>query len=100
MARAISAQRPIVKAITYRMIAMCMDFAAIGPFTGKVRDAIGFMIASNVYTTVAHVIHEWAWGWVTWAPWPHGRQIAGTRGNGDRCSRPAIRFSDGTGQLD
>ena len=47
MARVVSAQRPIVKAITYRMIAMCMDFAAIYPFTGKVRDAIGFMIASN-----------------------------------------------------
>ena len=35
-------------AIAYRMIVMCMDFAMIYPFTGKLRIAIGFMIASNV----------------------------------------------------
>jgi uncharacterized membrane protein len=40
-------------------------FAAIYPFIGTVRDAIGFMIASNVYTTVAYVIHERAWSRVT-----------------------------------
>lgn len=28
---------------------------------GKVSEAIGFMIASNVYTTVAYVIHDRAW---------------------------------------
>ncbi len=66
MARVVSAQRPIVKAFTYRMIAMCMDFAAIYPFTGTVRDAIGFMIANNLYTTVAYVIHERIWARVTW----------------------------------
>ena len=66
MARVVSSQRPIVKAITYRMIVMCMDFATIYPFAGKVRVAIGFMIASNVYTTVAYVIHERAWARVTW----------------------------------
>lgn len=98
--RVVSAQRPIAKATTYRMIAMCMDFAAIYPFTGKVRDAIGLMIASNVYTTVAYVIHDRAWARATWAPWAHRRQNAGTRGNGDRCSCPAIRLSDGAGQLD
>lgn len=66
MARVVSGQRSVVKAITYRVIVMCLDFATIYVFTGKVRVAIGFMIASNVYTTVVYLIHERAWARVTW----------------------------------
>ena len=66
MARVVSRQRSIVKAITYRAIVMCLDFATIYLFTGKVRVAVGFMIASNVYTTVAYLIHERAWARVAW----------------------------------
>lgn len=66
MARVVSTKRSIVKGITYRIIVMCMDFATIFLFTGKVSVAVGFMIASNVYTTVAYVVHERVWARVHW----------------------------------
>ncbi|HEX5378814.1 MAG TPA: DUF2061 domain-containing protein [Phenylobacterium sp.] len=66
MARVVSTQRSIAKGITYRIIVMCLDFATIYLFTGRVRVAIGFMVASNVYTTVAYVIHERVWARVRW----------------------------------
>ena len=59
-------QRSLVKAVTYRIIVMCLDFMTIYLFTGKVRIALGFMVASNVYTTAAYFIHERAWARVKW----------------------------------
>ena len=66
MARIVSRQRSVAKAITYRIIVMCLDFATIYIFTGKVGVAVGFMVASNVYTTVAYLLHERVWAHVTW----------------------------------
>jgi uncharacterized membrane protein len=45
---------------------MCLDFGTIYLFTGTVRVALGFMVVSNVYTTVAYVAHERLWSNVKW----------------------------------
>jgi uncharacterized membrane protein len=66
MARIVSRQRSVVKAITYRVIIMCLDFATIYVFTRKAAVAVGFMIASNIYTTVVYLIHERAWARLPW----------------------------------
>ena len=34
--------------------------------TGKVATAAGFMIISNVYTTVAYFLHERVWAGLKW----------------------------------
>ena len=51
-------QRSIVKTISYRIIILILDFVSIYLFTGKVKIAIGFMIVSNVYTTLGYFFHE------------------------------------------
>jgi uncharacterized membrane protein len=66
MARAVLIRRSAVKAVTYRLFIMCLDFATIYFFTGEPRIAFGFMIASNVYTTVAYLAHERIWSRIRW----------------------------------
>ena len=66
MPRIVLLRRSAVKAITYRILIMCLDFATIYVFTGAVRVAIAFMIASNIYTTIAYLIHERLWTKVRW----------------------------------
>lgn len=66
MARIVSRKRSIVKALTYRLVIMCLDFATIYLFTGKAHVAVGFMIASNIYTTVGYLLHERAWARIPW----------------------------------
>jgi uncharacterized membrane protein len=66
MARVILLRRSIVKAVTYRILIMSMDFAAIYLFTGTARIAIGFMIVSNLYTSVTYFIHERIWARTKW----------------------------------
>jgi hypothetical protein len=51
MPRSASQRRSVVKALTYRVLIMCRDF-------GARRDALGFMIVSNIYTTIAHFLHD------------------------------------------
>ncbi len=63
-------KRSIVKALTYRVAILCLDFTAVYLFTGKVETAIGFMIVSNVYTTVGYFIHERLWARVRWGVEP------------------------------
>lgn len=64
--RAISDRRSIVKALTYRVLIVILDFLTIYLLTGKVRVALGFMIVSNLYTTVAYFIHERIWARISW----------------------------------
>lgn len=45
---------------------MCLDFVTIYLFTGTVRVAVGFMVASNVYTTIGYVVHERIWARIGW----------------------------------
>lgn len=66
MPRIVLLRRSIVKAATYRVLIMCLDFATIFLLTGAVRAAVGFMLASNVYTTVAYVLHERLWAKLKW----------------------------------
>ncbi|MGA9799065.1 MAG: DUF2061 domain-containing protein [Terriglobales bacterium] len=58
--------RSIAKTATYRVLIMILDFSTIYLFTGKVKIAVGFMVASNVYTTVAYFVHERIWDRVKW----------------------------------
>jgi uncharacterized membrane protein len=59
-------KRSVVKAITYRAFIMVLDFTAIKLFTGSTNVAGGFVIVSNIYTTVAYFIHERLWLRVKW----------------------------------
>ena len=56
----------MTKAVTYRVIILVLDFAAIYLLTGKVEVAVGFMVVSNIYTTVAYYFHERIWNRTSW----------------------------------
>jgi len=59
-------RRSIVKTISYRVIILILDFTAIYLFTGQIKIALGFMIVSNVYTTVGYFFHERIWNKIKW----------------------------------
>ena len=63
-------KRSLVKALSYRVAIVCLDFLAIYIFTHKVNVALGFMIVSNVYTTVGYFLHERFWARVRWGTEP------------------------------
>jgi uncharacterized membrane protein len=58
--------RSLVKAITYRLMILVLDFTAVYLFTGKYEIALGFMLASNIYTTIAYYIFERIWDRTNW----------------------------------
>ena len=64
--RDVSPQRSLVKAITYRVVIMTLDFVTIYLFTGQTHVAVGFMIVSNLYTSVAFFLHERLWAKIQW----------------------------------
>lgn len=66
MTRRVLARRSAVKAVTYRALIVCLDFATIYLMTGKVHLALGFMIVSNLYTTVVYLGHERIWSHIRW----------------------------------
>jgi uncharacterized membrane protein len=66
LTRRVLVRRSVVKAVTYRIAIMCLDFATILWFTGRPGVAVGFMIASNVYTTLAYLGHERLWSRIRW----------------------------------
>lgn len=59
-------QRSIVKTISYRVLIITLDFTTVYLFTRKVNIAIGFMLVSNTYTTIAYFFHERLWGKIKW----------------------------------
>lgn len=59
-------KRSIVKAIFYRFFIIILDFTTVYLFTGKVTIALGFMIVSNLYTTVVYFFYERIWGKIKW----------------------------------
>jgi uncharacterized membrane protein len=61
-----SRKRSIVKAVTYRSIIICLDFLVIYLLTGKASMAVGFMIISNIYTTIGYFLHERMWARIKW----------------------------------
>ena len=68
--RTVTRKRSVVKALTYRAFIVCLDFLVIYLFTGKVEVALGFMIVSNIYTTVAYFLHERLWARIHWGTEP------------------------------
>jgi len=66
MPRSVLTRRSVVKAVTYRIVIMCLDFITIYLFTGTLRVAIGFMIVSNLYTTIGYFLHERLWARFKW----------------------------------
>jgi uncharacterized membrane protein len=70
MSRTITERRSVTKALTYRVVIMSLDFVTIYLLTGTLKMAVGFMIISNIYTTVAYFIHERIWARITWGVRP------------------------------
>jgi len=66
MSTTVSSKRSLAKAVTYRIIIVCLDFLAVYLLTGQARTAVGFMVVSNVYTTVGYFLHERAWAHIAW----------------------------------
>ena len=64
--RTVSASRSVVKAITYRAVIVCLDLTTIYLLTGRIKVALGFAVASNIYTTLGYIAHERAWAHVGW----------------------------------
>jgi uncharacterized membrane protein len=58
--------RSLVKAITYRVLIIILDFIVIYWLSGKVSVAAVFVIASNIYTTFAYYAHERVWSRIQW----------------------------------
>ena len=59
-------KRSVAKTLSYRLAILVLDFTAIYLFTGQAKVAVGFMIVSNIYTTVGYFIHERIWDRITW----------------------------------
>ena len=60
------ATRSLAKAISYRIIIIILDFTVVYLLTGRFDIAFGFMVISNVYTTIAYYIHERIWNKIRW----------------------------------
>jgi len=58
--------RSLTKATTYRIMILIMDFTSIYLLTGKVGIALGFMLVSNIYTSIAYYFHERIWNRIDW----------------------------------
>ncbi len=59
-------KRSLVKAVTYRIVIVVLDFTVVYFLTGRVDVALGFMVISNIYTTAAYFIHERIWNRIRW----------------------------------
>jgi adenylylsulfate kinase len=58
--------RSAAKAVSYRIIVVIADFAAVYLFTSRLEIALGFVLVSNIYTSVLYLIHERFWDRVAW----------------------------------
>jgi uncharacterized membrane protein len=64
-------QRSIVKTVSYRAVILILDFISIYLFTGKIKLAVGFMVVSNIYTTIGYFLHERIWTKIKWGKIVH-----------------------------
>jgi len=64
--RTVSRARSIVKALSYRLVIIVLDFLTVYVLTRTVRVALGFMIVSNLYTTLMYIAHERIWANIQW----------------------------------
>lgn len=58
--------RSLIKAITYRVIIIVLDFIVVYLLSGKVETAFWFMLISNIYTSAAYFVHERVWDGINW----------------------------------
>jgi uncharacterized membrane protein len=63
--------RSLVKTITYRVLILTLDFSVIYLITKRIDIALGFMLASNIYTTIAYYAHERIWDHIKWGKHRH-----------------------------
>jgi len=63
-------KRSLVKAITYRILIIILDFTTIYLLTGRLEVSLGFTMVSNVYTSVAYYFHERIWNKANWGRKP------------------------------
>lgn len=70
MATTANTMRSVVKAFTYRICIVCLDFIVLYLFTGQVKLAFGFMLVSNIYTTLGYFLHERIWAHIRWGTQP------------------------------
>ncbi|MDE2399667.1 MAG: DUF2061 domain-containing protein [Patescibacteria group bacterium] len=61
-----SFRRSVVKTVTYRVAILIIDFTVIYLFTRQVKIAVGFMILSNIYTSISYFFHERIWDNIKW----------------------------------
>lgn len=66
MATHATRQRSVVKALSYRVFIVALDFTVIYLMTRRTDVAVGFMIVSNIYTTVGYFLHERLWARIRW----------------------------------
>jgi uncharacterized membrane protein len=59
-------KRSLVKALTYRLAIVCLDFVAVYLLTGQPTTAFGFMLISNIYTSIGYFVHERIWARIRW----------------------------------
>ena len=59
-------KRALVKTITYRAVIIVLDLSVVYLLTRRVDVALGFMVISNIYTTVAYFVHERIWNKIHW----------------------------------
>jgi uncharacterized membrane protein len=52
--------------VDLRVFIICLDFAAVFLLTGQTKAALGFMIISNIYTTIGYFAHERVWERIKW----------------------------------
>ncbi|MBS1543876.1 MAG: DUF2061 domain-containing protein [Bacteroidetes bacterium] len=58
--------RTLLKTVTYRVFILILDFITVYLFTGKAELALGFMVVSNIYTTIGYFLHERFWDRIKW----------------------------------
>ena len=68
--------RSLVKAITYRIAVVILDFVSIYLLPGKADVALGFMVVSNIYTSVAYYLHERIWNRIGWGRREVGKSLS------------------------
>ncbi len=58
--------RSVAKAVSYRIIILIADFSVVYFLTRSTDIALGFVVVSNVYTTILYFLHERAWDRIHW----------------------------------
>ncbi|MCO5937425.1 DUF2061 domain-containing protein [Mucilaginibacter sp. RB4R14] len=59
-------RRSVFKTISYRVVILLLDFVCVYLFIGQIKVVFGFMIVSNIYTTIGYFLHERIWDRIKW----------------------------------